>query len=112
MTRCVAQIVVGLCASLCAGSALAHWKPQYANAPHKDFYESAHDCGGGSCCGDADASPFYDGYQINKDGSVTIGKRVVPKCGVILTPNPTGHAVIWKSPGGEVIYCFAPGTGS
>lgn len=82
----------------------------YKNAPYSKWYKAQRNCGGGDCCGEADARNYYDGYTLNPDGSVTLAdQRHIPACDVMMKPNPTGHAVIWTL--GPTIFCFAPGGG-
>jgi hypothetical protein len=94
---------------LIASPVHARWKPQYASSPYATWYESQRGCGGGKCCHEADAEPYYGSWTFNADGSVTLdnGARIA-SCSVIRGPNPTGHAVWWHKD--RVSYCFAPGS--
>jgi hypothetical protein len=83
----------------------------YGETLHQ-WYESAHTCTNIHCCGVADASPYYDGYTLNKDGSVQLDNgRHIDACQVQNGPNLAGHAVIWMDGAGRVM-CFAPGSGT
>jgi hypothetical protein len=81
---------------LIASPAHARWKPQYASSPYAVWYESQRGCGGGKCCHEADAEPYYGSWTFNADGSVTLdnGART--------------HAVWWHKD--RVSFCFAPGS--
>jgi hypothetical protein len=88
----------------------AKWKPQYAQSPNATWFEEQQDCKGKSCCGQADGDPYYDGYDQNADGSVTLGNGTkIESCQVLKGPNPKGHAIWWHS--GDRTYCFSPGPG-
>jgi hypothetical protein len=106
--------VTGL--SLCSGARQAHarWKPEFANAPYRAWYEQQHDREGWSCCDHADAHDVYSSYFRD-------GKWYVPIDGIdhevlphqlLDGANPTGHAVVWYDGAGDhiTIFCFAPGT--
>ena len=91
-----------------ASPAAAKWKHQYANSPDASWFEAQKDCDGGSCCGRADAEPYFDGYEQHVDGSVTLGNGTkITACKVLRGSNPTGHALWWKA--GNTTYCFSPG---
>lgn len=95
-----------------SGAAQARWKAQYSGAPYSPWYKAAKNCHGGDCCGSADASPYFGGYSMNADGSVTLdGGEHIDACKVLTGPNPTKAAVLWKSPSGTT-YCFALGPGT
>ena len=94
---------------LIASPAHARWKPQYASSPYAVWYESQRGCGGGKCCPEADAEPYYGSWAFNADGSVTLDNAArIASCSVIRGPNPTGHAVWWHKD--RVSFCFAPGS--
>ena len=103
---------------LCCAPALAGWKPEYGNQPAEvqAWFKNQHNAQGQWCCDESDGHPFFGGYVINSDGSVSIqtdgGTRTLPAFMVLKGPNPTGHAVWWfTDAGGEHHdYCFAPGT--
>jgi len=103
------RLVLLFLALLIASPVHARWKPQYASSPNRAWYESQRGCGGGKCCNEADAEPYYGSWTFNADGSVTLdnGARIA-SCSVIRGPNPTGHAVWWHKD--RVSYCFAPGS--
>lgn len=95
---------------LATAPAEAKWKPQYAQSPNASWFDAQRDCKGGNCCGRADGEPYYDGYEVNADGSVTLGNGTrIESCQVLTGPNPTGHAIWWH--GGARTYCFSPGPG-
>jgi hypothetical protein len=108
-----------LAAALVAGPpgvtppAEARWKPEYANAPRREWFARQHDKEGWTCCDHSDAHPAYDAY-------ISRGKWYVPIDGthyeiqphqLLDGPNPTGHSVVWYDGGGDhvTIFCFAPG---
>jgi hypothetical protein len=103
------RIVVLFLALLIASPVHARWKPQFASSPYAAWYERQRGCGGGKCCHEADAEPYYGSWTFNADGSVTLdnGARIA-SCSVIRGPNPTGHAV-WCHKD-RVSFCFAPGS--
>jgi hypothetical protein len=82
----------GLCAASSAGGTAADaqtaqiwqakWKPQYASAPPavQQWYRSQRNSRGGFCCDQADGDAYYGSYQLNADGSVTLGDGTrIPK---------------------------------
>jgi hypothetical protein len=104
----VIPIIVVL--ALVTTPAQAKMKPQYAQSPNASWFESQKDCNGGSCCGRADGEPYYDGYEQKPDGSVVLGNGTkIDACQVTRGPNPTGHAIWWRSDART--YCFSPGPG-
>lgn len=113
-------IVYGAGALLASAPAPAKWKPEYAKADPeiRAWYRSQHNAQGQWCCDESDGHPFFGGYAINKDGSVTLDlaggrKHTIPAYMVIAGPNPTGHAVWWfliDGAGNHTDFCFAPGT--
>jgi hypothetical protein len=91
---------------------------QYANAPHREWYESQRNKAGSSCCLEADAHDYFGDYAINLDGSVVLKSGAIPyrieAYKVLDGPNPTGHAVWWFVDYGDwgiTTFCFAPGAG-
>ena len=93
--------------------AQARWKPEYADAPYREWFEQQNDSSGWPCCARSDAHSVYDAY-------IKQGKWYVPIDGrdyeikphqLLDGPNPTGHAVLWYDSVGDyvAIYCFAPG---
>ena len=111
--RCLtATLGVGLLASIGA-PVYAHWKPQYAGSPYASWFAQQRNANGTSCCDQADGH-FYDGaYTLNRDGSVTVGKEVIPKSKVLTGANPTGRPIWWYyafSDGTKSTICFIPGT--
>jgi hypothetical protein len=93
----------------------ARWKPEYADAPHREWFAQQRNKFGSACCDYADAHAVYDAY-------IKDGKWHVPIDGTIYEiqphqllngPNPTGHAVIWYFRYYFIqkidIYCFSPG---
>ena len=91
-----------------AAPASAKWRPQYIGSPNASWFEDQKDCNGTTCCGRADAEPYYDGYEQNADGSVTLGNGTkIKACQVLHGSNPTGHALWWKA--GQTTYCFSLG---
>jgi hypothetical protein len=105
-------VAAGISAAI-AQLAQARWKPEYADAPYREWFAQQRDNKGWSCCNRSDAHPAYDAY-------IQQGKWYVPIDGVhyeiqphqlLDGPNPTGHAVIWYDGGGDhvTIFCFAPG---
>lgn len=115
LTLCACGALTGFGAAAQAHNAqfeLAKWKPQYAQAPLniQKWYGSQHNARGGYCCDKADGHAYYDNYQLNKDGSVTLANGThIPQWQVLSGPNPTGHAVWWHN-SDLVSYCFAPGS--
>jgi hypothetical protein len=110
---------LALAAWIAAGGAQAKWKPEYAKSDPKiqAWYKSQRNAQGQWCCDESDGHPYFGGYTINKDGSVTLDlaggkKHTVPAYMVITGPNPTGHAVWWylDTGGNHTDFCFAPGT--
>lgn len=88
----------------------ARWKPQYSESQNATWFETQADCEGKKCCGSADGEPFYGGYDMHPDGSVTLGTgEKIPACKVLKGANPTGHAIWWRS--GTSTYCFSLGPG-
>jgi hypothetical protein len=109
----VAVLVVGGNLADFMQQAEARWKPKYADAPYRQWFEQQRDNNGLSCCDHSDAHAAYDAY-------IKDGKWHVPIHGrdykiylrqLLDGPNPTGHAVVWYDATGDhiVIYCFAPG---
>lgn len=112
-----ALTLVGLALSiLLTGSQVdARWRDEYASTDPKiqSWYKQQHNANGQWCCDESDGHPYYGGYTIHEDGSVTLdGDHHIPSYMVIKTPNPTGHAVWWyiTAGGQHRDYCFAPGT--
>jgi hypothetical protein len=109
-----------LAAWIAVGGAQAKWKPEYAKVDPKiaEWYRSQHNAQGQWCCNESDGHPYFGGYTINKDGSVTLDlaggrKHTIPAYMVITGPNPTGHAVWWyleTNDGTHTDFCFALGT--
>lgn len=107
-----------LLGGLSASPVLARWKSDYGKADPKiqAWYKGQHNAQGQWCCDESDGHPFFGGYTLNQDGSVTLelasGKRTLPQYMVLKGPNPTGHAVWWYLDAGSshTDFCFAPGT--
>lgn len=114
----VAGTVIIFIVLLTLSEAQARWKPEYAAASPEvqSWIKDQHNAAGQWCCDKSDGHPFYGGYAINADGSVTLqtaaGPRVLPPFIVLKGPNPTGHAIWWYVETGaeHIDYCFAPGT--
>ena len=118
-SRALLTVIAGAALTFFVCHALARWQPSYANADPKiqAWYKGQHNKQGQWCCDEADGHPFFGGYTLNKDGSVTLdlasGKRTLPSFMVITGPNPTGHAVWWyvgDDPASRTDFCFAPGS--
>ena len=106
--------LVGGISMVVAHQVQARWKPEYADAPYREWFAQQHDSDGWSCCDRSDAHAAFDAY-IRK------GKWYVPIDGthyeiqpnqLLDGPNPTGHAVVWYDGAGDhvTIFCFAPGS--
>ena len=98
-------------------SAKEHYPGEYANAPHRQWYEAQKNGKGLSCCDHSDAHDFYGNYTLTEDGGVEIqdGKSHYKLSSILVLkdPNPTGHAIWWYIDymGARYTYCFAPGAG-
>jgi hypothetical protein len=93
--------------------AQARWKPQYADAPYRQWFKQQRDNDGWSCCDRSDAHPAYDAYLKQGKWHVPIHGRdyEINSRQLLDGPNPTGHAVVWYDGAGDYvfIFCFAPG---
>jgi hypothetical protein len=104
-------LVYILLTSVCQGK----YKPEYADLPEstKLWYKKLHAPSGQWCCDESDGHPYFGNYDPLPDGGVRLGDgTVVPPSNVVITANPTGHAVWFYNDidGTRHTYCFVPGT--
>ena len=105
--RGIICVLAGVIVIFSVAGALARWNPIYARQPIsiQKWYAEQHNSTGQWCCDKNDGHPYFGGYTLNKDGSVTLdlksGKHVISADKVLTGPNPTGHAVWWYVVGPE-----------
>jgi hypothetical protein len=109
----VAALTIGANSAGFVPPAQARWKPEFADSPHKAWFERQRNREGWSCCDRSDAHPIYNAHIKHGKWYVQIDgtqHEIEPKQ-LLEGPNPTGHAVVWYGGAGDhvTIFCFAPG---